>query len=633
MSDHLYPTLIADGSLNMHVPDNHGMRQTQLTSEVDKYLQEVAERCERDINYFDGWQVATNTASQQQKVDFVEHDEEKIPELTNQDTGTNGKTNAEHYIRYHDELETIPEENDENPLMTAQEDIDEVDTIAYTSEESDDEPFDMPIDDTSKDPTIVMGKPVTTTFISADVHVPTEKVGCLQVTSQLKEFLKHFPPESREKAFEQIYNILQALDAYLIDNPQQHLYCMSPDSEYVSLIMYTTKIGIDLCNFPAIWAVLSILLDTQSNELQHVKNLQQVVDDYYDKCPMEVLSRLEHQITDIMNTMYDSINNDNFDSVSDYTDRVSGAVDNDYDRDDKDNDDMPYDKDNDDMPYDKDNDDMPYDKDNEDMPYDKDNDDTPNDNDNDQMPDKYANDNDTAITEVKYDRNTTNVELKDIGTKDVVLYKRDDKMTTKVKQPIETSDIDDEFMREYDDMHKSMEYRQINDYYEARRHIQSTMKGDTPRKTGQNRQCIDNISDYDREHNRILNSVRHRLDLGPNMLLGTQQHTTVESAAALTIQDKIEGKHDENTHNVTGQYRNEMYKRAENMVPQLDGTYNVSDDSDIDLHSYLDLASLNIIPHRTRGQKQQRYEINTRANTNRHLALKEDRKHNTNVKT
>ena len=45
-----------------------------------------------------------------------------------------------------------------------------------------------------------------------------------------------------------------------------------------------------------------------------------------------------------------------------------------------------------------------------------------------------------------------------------------------------------------------------------------------------------------------------------------------------------------------------MYKRAENIVPQLDGTYNVSDDSDTDLHSYLDLASSNIITQRTRGQ-------------------------------
>ena len=129
--------------------------------------------------------------------------------------------------------------------------------------------------------------------------------------------------------------------------------------------------------------------------------------------------------------------------------------------------------------------------------------------------------------------------------------------------------------------------------------IQSAMEGDTPIKTGQNRQCIDNVSDYDREHDRILNSVHHRLDLGPNMLPGAQQYTTVESAAALRIQDKTKGKYDENTDNVNGRYRNELYKRAESMVLQLDGIYNVSDDSDTDLHSYLDLASSNILVHRT----------------------------------
>ena len=129
--------------------------------------------------------------------------------------------------------------------------------------------------------------------------------------------------------------------------------------------MYATKLEIDLCNFLAIWAVLSILLDTQSNELQYVKNLQQVVDDYYDKCPTEVMSRLEHQITDIMNAMYDSATNDNFDSISDDTDRVSGVVDNEYDKNDNDNDRIPYDNDNDRMPYDNDNDRMPYDNDND----------------------------------------------------------------------------------------------------------------------------------------------------------------------------------------------------------------------------------------------------------------------------
>ena len=157
--------------------------------------------------------------------------------------------------------------------------------MVFTPDESEEEPFNTAIDDTSDDPTIVMDKPVTTAFVSNDIHIPTEKVGCLQVTSQLQEFLNHFPPESIEKAFEQIYQILQVLDAYLIDNPNQHQYCMSPDSEYISLIMYTTKLEIDLCNFLAIWAVLSILLDTKSNELQYVKNLQQVVNDYYKNIP------------------------------------------------------------------------------------------------------------------------------------------------------------------------------------------------------------------------------------------------------------------------------------------------------------------------------------------------------------
>ena len=236
----------------------------------------MAERCERDVNYFDGWHVATNTSSQQQKANFVEHDEEEVPESNGQDTGENGAQNAERDIQYYDELETIleEEEEDEDSQMPAKQDIDDLDTIAYNPEESEEEPFNMAINDTFEDPTIVMGKPVTTTFVSDDVRIPTEKVGCLQVTSQLQELLNHFPPESKEKAFEQIYQILQVLDAYLINNPQQYLSCMSPDSEYISLIMYATKIEIDLGNFLAIWAVLPILLDTQSNKLQYVKNLQ-----------------------------------------------------------------------------------------------------------------------------------------------------------------------------------------------------------------------------------------------------------------------------------------------------------------------------------------------------------------------
>ena len=80
-------------------------------------------------------------------------------------------------------METILEEEDEDPQMTEKED--ELDMIEYAPEESDEEPFNTAIDDTSEDPTIVMGKPVTIAFVSDDIHIPTEKVGCLQVTSQL----------------------------------------------------------------------------------------------------------------------------------------------------------------------------------------------------------------------------------------------------------------------------------------------------------------------------------------------------------------------------------------------------------------------------------------------------------------
>ena len=68
------------------------------------------------------------------------------------------------------------------------------------------------------------------------------------------------------------------------------------------------------------------------------------------------------------------------------------------------------------------------------------------------------------------------------------------------------------------------------------------------------------------------------------------------------------------------------------MIPQLDVTFNVSDSSDADSHDYLDLASANIIPHRTRGQKQ-RHKENEMTHTNRHSAHIEYIKPITKVKT
>ena len=56
--------------------------------------------------------------------------------------------------------------------------------------------------------------------------------------------------------------------------------------------------------------------------------------------------------------------------------------------------------------------------------------------------------------------------------------------------------------------------------------------------------------------------------------------------------------------NDNGQYKREIYRRAECIIPQLNGTYNVLDSSDADSHDYLDLANTNIIQYKTRSQKQ-----------------------------
>ena len=104
MSEHLYPTLVADALLSTPAVDNCSTLRNQITSEIDKYLQEAAERCERDDNYFDGQHGATNTSSPQQEANLLEQDEEddelKVPESNGQDTSTYSTIPTEHNAQY-----------------------------------------------------------------------------------------------------------------------------------------------------------------------------------------------------------------------------------------------------------------------------------------------------------------------------------------------------------------------------------------------------------------------------------------------------------------------------------------------------------------------------------------------------
>ena len=107
-----------------------------------------------------------------------------------------------------------------------------------------------------------------------DVIMPTEKVGCILVTSHLQQFLEVYPPSSDKHAFLDVYYMLALLDKYLYDHPKQHTHCMSSDNEYVTLLKYAIHLNIDLSTFLTLWAVLSILLDTQDSKGEYVKLLQ-----------------------------------------------------------------------------------------------------------------------------------------------------------------------------------------------------------------------------------------------------------------------------------------------------------------------------------------------------------------------
>ena len=110
---------------------------------------------------------------------------------------------------------------------------------------------------------------------------------------------------------------------------------------------------------------------------------------------------------------------------------------------------------------------------------------------------------------------------------------------TQAKWSTETNEIDNQYLRDYDSVRRQIEDKQNEEYYKAQKQIHSAIMGDTPVKTVHNRQYIDNLSAYDSELQRISKSVHHKLDLGPNSLLGAQQYTTVDAAAAIKAQDKV----------------------------------------------------------------------------------------------
>ena len=93
--------------------------------------------------------------------------------------------------------------------------------------------------------------------------------------------LEDYPPSSDKQAFLDVYHMLSLLDNYLYNNPKQHTHCMSSDNEYVTVLKYAIHLTIDLSMFPTLWAVLSILLNTQDGKHEFANLLQEEYNTYY----------------------------------------------------------------------------------------------------------------------------------------------------------------------------------------------------------------------------------------------------------------------------------------------------------------------------------------------------------------
>ena len=104
------------------------------------------------------------------------------------------------------------------------------------------------------------------------------------------------------------------LDVYLNRYPAQYINCMTSDNEFVAFVNHTIQLALVLTAYPNIWAVLSILLETQNVNTSFV----QVMHDYYNKCyntkTEEYMIQLEQAAEKSKHNMY----NITFDGVSAY---------------------------------------------------------------------------------------------------------------------------------------------------------------------------------------------------------------------------------------------------------------------------------------------------------------------------
>ena len=284
----------------------------EVSKGLKKYLQDAEQHQALEVNYFDdnttGQNGEPNPEDTEQTIQFSKDNQIPPSQTFTADTNVarnppgSLKSDTGHTSRQH--LPVHTEADVKRQQIKTSEDIKQ------------DANAQHPTEDTPEETTPIQSEQIHTLPTSTDeVTIPTGKVVCTLLTSHLKQFLEDYPLSSEKQVFLDIYHMLSLLDKYLYDHPKQHTHCMSPDNEYVTLIQYAIRLHIDLTTFPTLWAVLTILLDTQDGKCKYVKHLQEEYNTYYEDKSRRYMLKLERQSVELQNCMYDSVTH-NFDRVS-----------------------------------------------------------------------------------------------------------------------------------------------------------------------------------------------------------------------------------------------------------------------------------------------------------------------------
>ena len=68
---------------------------------------------------------------------------------------------------------------------------------------------------------------------------------------------------------------------------------MTSDSQFVAFINHAIQLALDLIIYPNIWAVLSILLETQDVNASYMQTMHDYYNQYYDTRTQEYMVLLE----------------------------------------------------------------------------------------------------------------------------------------------------------------------------------------------------------------------------------------------------------------------------------------------------------------------------------------------------